>query len=217
MTLTKPFYSEYALSLNRARLKHIMALKIPLRGLKILEPGCGVGLLTGLFEYYGCKIISTEAKLTNIEENLLLHPWREIYQADVLDPEGHKRFSPIDLILCYGLLYHVSDPFLALNNLALTNANIILIEAHITDAPGEQLLPHPESSADDQSAANLGCRPTVDYLKAILRESGWEYVYRPLQPDHPDFQWTKGIGLTSVINTRVMLIAGKNDLSRYDL
>ncbi|MBD9416104.1 methyltransferase domain-containing protein [Pseudomonas sp. PDM16] len=62
----------------------------------------------------------------------------EHHHANVLDI-SHQQYGKFDVVLALGLLYHVSDPYLALANCAGLSQDRLLIESYCIDAllPGQ--------------------------------------------------------------------------------
>lgn len=190
MSELRPFDREDAHALNKARMEHLLSLGLPLAGARVLEVGAGVGHLTTWLENAGAAVISTEVRAGNCEENLYRHPHRagSVYCADVMDLKFHRSLGPFDLILCYGLLYHLPDPAAALQVLGQLGAPIIAIESIVLPGKGLLRQPHEDVLDTDQSIDGRACRFTSAYLIDIIVEAGWPCVTLPAPPDHFEFQ-----------------------------
>jgi tRNA (mo5U34)-methyltransferase len=66
----------------------------------------------------------------------------EHYQVNVLKIRP-EQFGKFDIVLALGLLYHVSDPYLALANCAALSRKTLLIESYCIDKPINRFLKPP--------------------------------------------------------------------------
>ncbi|NJL32109.1 MAG: hypothetical protein HC898_11065 [Phycisphaerales bacterium] len=92
-------------------------------------------------------------------------------------------------MLCFGLLYHLENPFAAVRNLASLTARALLIETMI--APGDDALAVllDEFRGQDQGLRQLALIPTQTCLVKMLHRAGFAHVYQASQlPDHPDYR-----------------------------
>jgi len=182
------FLRPEALAFNEARLRHLASLQLPLERKSVLEIGAGIGLLTRFFEERECDILSIEARPENVAEIRRQYPHRKVKVLDIEKVEDLSFLGEFDIVFCYGVLYHLSDPDRALQKLSLVCKEILLLETCVT--PGNHLSPHitrENRHAKDQSFTGWGCRPTRPWIMDRLRAYfGFAYVTRT-QPKHPDF------------------------------
>jgi hypothetical protein len=108
--------------------------------------------------------------------------------ADILS-ELTEQF---DVVHCYGLLYHTSDPANVIRLLAAHSSSLILLETCVA-ATRKGINPVEENGAVmTQAIDGHGCRPSREWTFAELRRV-MPYVYMPLtQPAHDQFplDWT---------------------------
>jgi len=181
--------------INAARITHLFSLGLPLAGKRVLEVGAGVGRLSLLLEAGGCVVTATEGRAENVTENIRRNPWRQgqAFCVDVMEPGGHRRFLPVDVILCYGLLYHLADPAAALRELGALAVPLIAVESQIIAGSGPALREHKDNWDCDQSLDRRASHFTLDWLVEAIRAAGWPVVTVPRrQPDHPDFRGQSG-------------------------
>lgn len=189
MTNFNAFDRKKARHINKARLEHLASLGLPLRGKRVLEPGSGIGLLTGFFEDMGCAVYSTEGRKENVNENLRRHPWRKgkVGLVDLMVSGSHDHLGTFDVVFCYGTLYHVPDPKLVLRDLAHVCNSIFLLESCVHPNDNGKMNPRRESKGINQGIHKMGCRPARDWLMNELEELfGYSYL-TVTQPDHPAF------------------------------
>lgn len=129
----------------------------------------------------------TEAR----EENLSLlrrrYPTHRILALDLESPNQIED-GPFDVIHCYGLLYHLSNPKQALSFLSQQTKGMLFLESCVSWGESAEENPTPESRHNPtQSFSGTGCRPTRAWIFAQLRAL-FEHVYLPVtQPRHEEF------------------------------
>lgn len=210
------FDRPHALEINRARLEHLASLGLDLAKLSILEVGSGIGLLTGFFEQLECSVLSTDARPENVQEHRKRHPNRRVEIADLSIPGSHDIFGRFDVVFCYGTLYHLSNPGLAICDLAKVCKGIILLETCVHATDNGQINPVPEPTRElDQSFEGMGCRPARDWVFSELKKY-FQYVYvTASQPNHPNYplHWPAD----SAKNCRSVFIASSKPLYKPSL
>src|SRR2546422_192654 len=111
------FDTPAALALNRARPEHLAALGLSPDCRSGLDVGCGVGHLARFFLARGCRVVCVDGREENIRSLQGRYPGLEAHVGDIQSfPLGS--LGRFDVILSYGLLYHLEDPVAALRNLA---------------------------------------------------------------------------------------------------
>jgi SAM-dependent methyltransferase len=182
------FDTDAAAALNDARLHHLASLELPLEGRSVLEIGAGVGWLTRFFIERKCRIVATEARLANVEELARRLPEVTVRLADVEQTlTGLGRF---EVVFCYGVLYHLENPLLALRNMAEVCDELLLLETHVCDSRGPILMLEDEPKSANQALRGLAHRPSPSYVTMALNRIGFEHVYESRRrPSHPDFNF----------------------------
>jgi SAM-dependent methyltransferase len=180
-----PFDLPDSVQINKARLDHLNSLGLELNGRSVLEPGCGIGMLTKFWEERNCQIISTDLQRNNIGENKRRHPWRD----PILRPVefGFRELGKFDIVFCYGLLYHVWHPEKCLEDMAAACLDLLLLETrvHWMDDGGVHM--HSQPKAPDQGMATQAYYPSRNWImKALSQLFPHVYITRD-QPDHPEF------------------------------
>ncbi|SEC59903.1 methyltransferase, FkbM family [Rhizobiales bacterium GAS191] len=210
------FLAQDALNINRARLNHLATLGLELQNKRVLEVGAGIGLLTGFFEERGCDVLSTEGNSANVAEMRRRYPQRRIGLLDLDYPGDLTGLGSFDVIFCYGTLYHLQYPDLALAQLANVCSGMILLETIVRTGnyPEVQLMTEPPVA--NQALFGVGCRPTRSWVMAALRKH-FGHAYTTLdQPDFPDF-----VGDWDVVNKegnlRAVFVGSKRPLAASGL
>jgi FkbM family methyltransferase len=96
-----------------------------------------------------------------------------------------------DLVLCFGLLYHLENPVLAIRNLRGLTEKCLLLESMCLPEEKPSMLLREEPSQRDQSLTDVAFYPSEGSLVKMLYRAGFKMVYRLIaQPDHDDFRET---------------------------
>lgn len=178
--------------INAARLAHVAALGLPIDGRTVLDVGGGPGHLAQFFVERGCTVVSTDGRVENTRRARDLYPELDARQLDVEDASAVAALGTFDVVFCYGLLYHLENPLLALRNLAAATRDLLLIETMVCDSTKPVVLLDDETLSWNQGLRGLGCRPSPAWIAMALDRIGLHHVYAPTGvPDFPDyvFEW----------------------------
>jgi FkbM family methyltransferase len=184
-----PFDAPEAIRLNESRKAFLHSI---LRGLggygaTALDVGAGFGYFARYLRDSGLKVTAIDVRPENVAEARIRYPDIDFRQCDVEDPSLCKLGS-FDLVLCFGLLYHLENPFRAIRNLYSLTEKFLIIESQT--APSQSLAAYfyEEPKAQDQSLNFTVLMPTEACLVKMLYKAGFCAVYRPYGlPDHPEF------------------------------
>jgi len=186
------FHSNLYLRHNARRLEHLASLGIPVSGLSVLEVGAGIGDHSHFYIDRGCRITITEARTENLCHLRRLYPKFSVQVLDMESP-SHIEGSPFDLVHCYGLLYHLSNPRQALDFMSRNAKSMLFLETCVSFGDKEEVNNVGETQIDPtQAYSGTGCRPTRAWVFKELHRL-FECVYLPrTQPCHEEFpiDWT---------------------------
>ncbi len=214
------FRQQDYININNARLEHLESLNLPLDGKSVLDVGCGVGDLTQFFLNKNCEVVCVDGREENISVLHSEHPKLIAHIANV-ETDLLSKFGNFDIVFCYGLLYHLENPFIALHNMALVCKELLLLETIVCDHKLPILRITDESAAFSQALQGVGCRPSPSYVVLALNRSGFPYVYAPKKlPHHRDFQfeWKNDLGSKrNGNNLRCIFIASRIKLDNANL
>jgi SAM-dependent methyltransferase len=184
------FLAPNAHAINHARQSHLASLGLDLQGKKVLEVGAGIGLHTAFFLERGCTVTVTDGRAENVAEIARRHPPGQTdVRTAIVDLEIDRpiELGRFDIVYCYGLLYHLSNPERALARLADVCDGQLLLETAVSPGTHDELLLVRDPDAFNQAISGIGCRPTrlwiLNRLKSLF---GYGYIPRT-QPDHVDF------------------------------
>lgn len=181
------FFNEKYQKHNISRLCHLDTLKLDLKNKKVLELGAGVGEHTLFYLHKGCDVLPVDGRpelVSFIKKRLGIH-------AEVLNLENEleklEKLGRFDLIHCYGLLYHLSNPEELICSCSKI-ADCILISTCVSRGQDFSInLVDEDSKVASQAITGKGCRPTRRWVFETLRKY-FEYVYCPkTQPHDPQF------------------------------
>lgn len=181
------FHSNAYLRHNARRLEHLASLNIPVRGMSVLEVGAGIGDHSHYYLDRECQITITETRQDNLDYLILRYPGVNILRLDLDSPQPLEN-SPFDIVHCYGLLYHLKNPDLALDFLSQSCQKILFLETCVSFGDNEQINPVKEIQTNPtQAFSGVGCRPTRRWIFSRL-QNHFDYVYIPrTQPNHEEF------------------------------
>jgi len=199
--------------INKARLEHLASLNLELANSTILDVGSGIGLLTEFFEKLGCEILSTDARPENVAEHRRRYPHRRVELEDLSIQGSHDRFGEFDIVFCYGTLYHLADPSLAIIDLAGCCKRFFLLETCVNPVDNGGINPvREQADKRDQSFYGRGCRPGRDWIFSELHKH-FPFVYLTAsQPDHPEFPLNWPAPVNSLLS-RAVFVASRHPLS----
>ena len=155
-----------------------------------LDAGCGLGFFSKILQDAGLDVRAFDGRIENIEEARTRFPRISFAQGDVENP-GIRKLGEFDLVLCFGLLYHLENPLLAIRNLRALSRKGLLLESMCLPDEKPWMLLRDEGDLADQSLSDLAFYATEGCLVKMLYRAGFARVYRVrVLPAHDDFQDT---------------------------
>ena len=206
------FLGYHYLRHNQRRQEHLATLGLPIHGKRVLEVGAGIGDHTSFFLDRGCSVIVTEPRSENLAVLRARYPELPVIQLD-LDIASPARERDVDIVYCYGVLYHLSHPAEAIAYMASRTSGMLLLESCV--AYGDEDALNPVGEAEDnptQAVAGRGCRPTRRWVRDRLARH-FPHVYATVtQPNHPEFpvDWTTA--QTDGGLTRAIFVASRDPI-----
>lgn len=184
-----PFQDEAYRIINQARFDHLAGLSLPFEGKSVLEVGAGAGDQTHfiLRTLRAGSVMATDGREENVKKI------RERFKNDhrvtsgVVDVENTNQQFRLDWVHCYGLLYHLGDPWRALAWMA-KQCDSMILETCVSGEHDMMLNLDTEATNDPRSSLNgMSCRPSREWIWGVLSEL-FPFVYVPYtQPNHPEF------------------------------
>ena len=191
MSATYVFDAKLYEGLNKARAEVVSRLlkeQIPKLGLSTAaDIGSGPGFFSSLLRGLGMGVVAVDGRKENVEEAKRRYPEITFRVGNVEDEElcdlGH-----FDLVLCFGLLYHLENPLLAIHNLRAITGSLLLVDSVIFPGDEPVMALIDEEPLQDQGLRHLAFYPTESCLIKMLFRAGYLNVFKfRQQPIHPDY------------------------------
>ena len=172
-----------------------------------LDAGCGLGYFSKHLSGSGMKVTAFDIREENVFEARRRCGDVTFFTMDVEDPRV-QGLGQFDLVLCFGLLYHLENPFRAIRNLYTLTRKALVIESMVASCPLPGAILVSEDPGEDQSSRYIAFVCSEGCIIKMLYAAGFPKVYRArILPDHNDFRETY-----SHKRRRTVLIASKIDL-----
>lgn len=207
-----PFHSPPYLRHTARRLEHLVSLGIPVRNTTVLEVGAGAGDFSHYYLDRGCSVTISDARKSNLRFLRRRYPGNEILFLNLENPIPPAN-SPFDIVHCYGVLYHLGAPAVALEFLSGQCRSLLFLETRVSFGAEETTNVLPENPRiPSLSYSGTGCRPTRSWVFGELKKH-FEYVYVPrTQPCHEDFPLEWENRRPDSGPTRAVFVASRNAL-----
>jgi FkbM family methyltransferase len=189
-----PFDTRHYLDLIRARgatiRRVVRALKPALELRSAVDAGCGVGFFTQTLTELGLATRGFDGRFENVVEARKRFPKIAFERGDIESAEI-SALGTFDLVLCFGLLYHLESPMRAIRHLRALTGKGLLIESMCAPGDDAGMILREEPLQDDQSLTDMAFYPSEMCLVKMLYRAGFAHVYRvPRLPEHDDFRET---------------------------
>ena len=156
-----------------------------LRGKRVLDLGCNAGYWSyAAIEAGADFVLGVDGRQMHVEQSRLVFeakgvdPSRyEFRRANVfdMDPSGD---APFDVVLCFGLLYHVSRPVELFEMMSAVNTDLLAVDTEVTPVPGSWMRVRLEGLDEPRNAVDhemIFC-PTRRVVLQLARTSGYDAI-----------------------------------------
>jgi FkbM family methyltransferase len=168
----------------------VTRLKPALELCNAVDAGCGIGFFSQTLSECGLNVCGFDGRAENVTEARRRFPHIPFEQGDIED-RTILQLGPFDLVLCFGLLYHLENPVLAIRNLRGLTEKCLLLESMCLPEEKPSMLLRGEPRQEDQSLSDVAFCASESSLVKILYRAGFKMVYRVIAlPDHDDFRET---------------------------
>jgi len=177
-----------------------------------VDVGCGAGYFSGLLKSLGLEVTGVDGRPQNVEVSKHRQPGVRFERYDAEDP-ALRVLGRFDLVLCFGLLYHLENPLLAMRHLHALTGKLLLVEVVVF--PGEEptMALVDEGAGDDQGLNYVAFYPTEACLQKMLYRAGFLHVYKlAVMPNHPGYRKSRRLP-----QVRTMLAASQEAISSHSL
>lgn len=164
------------------------ALKESLGMKTALDLGCGVGYYAQILHKCGFDVLAVDGRAKNVEEANRRYPHLKFQVADAQDPTLAS-LGRFDMVFCFGLLYHLENPFRVVRSIAELASKFALIEGMVYPSPEPAMVLMDENNSEDQGLNFMAFYPSESCLVKMLRRMGFSECYTPTRmPDHPEYR-----------------------------
>lgn len=203
-------------SITIARLEHLASLHLPFQNKAVIDLGCGIGRLSEFLVKQGANLLSVDGREENIQQLRMFYP---AMKAEVLDLETDEwlKFGPFDIVFCYGILYHLANPYQFIRDAASVCKEMLLIETCVTNSLEPIVtIVQERSEVYSQSIHAAGCSPSPTYVTFCLKKANFPFIYTPRdKPNHPEYHYHPDNSYSRFQNNhliREIFIASKHQL-----
>ncbi len=188
-TATTLFDQDYYIEINEARWQAALAILQALPDIRTcLDAGAGPGWFAAKLSALGYNVVGVEGRpeLAGAARDRVANvPFAVV---DLEAKNAAAALPPMDLVFCFGLLYHLENPFAAIRHLRVLTRRYMLIETQILPGDGLDLRLIAEGLNATQGLHHHALIPTRQALVKMLTVAGFRRVLRFLgRVDHPDF------------------------------
>lgn len=172
-----------------------------------LDLGCGLGHYAEILHQHGLDVLAVDGRVENVKEARRRFPHLNFQVADAQNP-ALAQLGKFDLVFCFGLLYHLENPFRVVRSIAELSSKLTLIEGIVYPSPEPAMVLMDENTGLDQGLNYMAFYPSEPCLIKMLRRSGLGHCYNPaLMPAHPEYH--KG---SNGFRRRTVLAAAKEPI-----
>jgi 2-polyprenyl-3-methyl-5-hydroxy-6-metoxy-1,4-benzoquinol methylase len=189
-----------------------------LRGKRVLDLGCNAGFWSLCAVRAGCDyVLGIDGRQMHVDQSNFVFEVEEIekdrydFMASNIFEVDFRELGGFDLVLCLGLLYHVSKPVELFEKISEINDDVLLVDTALSTLSGPSFQLHRESLEEPRAAVDyeLVMRPSWEAVRDLAQQFG--YGVAALEPGFDDYtgaeDYRKGI-------RRAFLCAKKTDVSR---
>lgn len=160
----------------------------------LLDIGCYDGFFSFLAEERGAQVIASDIELKSGFWYFYKALNSKIGTLQLDIASSHEFIEPFDVVLCYGVLYHIKSPLLAMYNLGKWTKELCLIETAITEDNEKPTLEYRPGYDDDPFNYFY---PNRKWIELSARECGFkdvQEIYRegPTGHTRATYRLTKG-------------------------
>jgi hypothetical protein len=146
------------------------------RGMSMLEVGAGLGHIGDAFAQLGFNVTSTDGRPEHVAS--MKARGREAFVLDLDGPNVEQEVANYDVIISFGVLYHLAHPERFLQSCG-KGAHALFLETAVCDAAAPVINYVTEARGwrgTDQALEGTGCRPSPAWVEGQCREAGFTTI-----------------------------------------
>jgi tRNA (mo5U34)-methyltransferase len=160
-----------------------------LEGMRVLDLGCNQGFWSLCAIEAGCDyVLGIDGRQRHIEQATFVFEVKEIkkdrydFIASNLFTVEFSRFGNFDVVLCPGLMYHISKHMELIEKISEVNSDVLLIDTTLATISGSCLRIRQEPTENPGAAVDyeLVMTPTQEAVRDLVQQFG--YSVRLLKP-----------------------------------
>jgi SAM-dependent methyltransferase len=190
-----------------------------LAGKRVLDLGCNAGFWSLLAIEAGADfVLGIDGRQMHIDQAKLVFEVKEVegsrYRFDVSDVFRVDLTSEFDVVLCLGLLYHVSKPVELMERMSAWNSDLLVIDTTVDPVPGPYFRMRYQNVDDPRMAVDrpIALQPSKKAVSRLAREFG----YRSVEMLRPRFTSWNGCGSYRKGTRRAFVCAKNTALTDLD-
>lgn len=165
-----------------------------LTGKRVLDLGCNAGYWSLAAMEAGAEfVLGIDGRQMHVDQSML------VFEAKGIDPArydflraniygvDYSAYPPFDIVLCFGLLYHVNRPVELFEAMSAINTDLLIVDTEVTPVPGSWIRVRRERLDEPRNAVDhemVFC-PTRRVVLGLAKSSGYRAVV--LKPEIDDF------------------------------
>jgi len=143
-----------------------------------LDIGCGPGWFSEKLVQMGLEVLGVDGRQQLVEVAAKRVPRARFKVLDITSTEAAFLIAPADIVFCFGLLYHLENPFAAIRNLHRLTNKFLFVETQIAPGSENNLVLVSEGNNETQGLHYHAFVPSRNALLKMLYVSGFHFVYR---------------------------------------
>jgi SAM-dependent methyltransferase len=192
-----------------------------LAGKRVLDLGCNAGFWSLSAIEAGAEfVLGVDGRQMHIDQANLVFEVKGVeasrYRFELADVFGLDLTDedPFDIVLCLGLLYHVSKPFELMERISAWSTDLLVIDTTLDPRPGPYFRIRRQNLDDPRAAVDLpvALHPSKQAVARLAREFGFRDV-KMLRPRFTDWE---GSGAYRRGTRRAFVCAKHTSLNHLD-
>jgi SAM-dependent methyltransferase len=173
------FDQPYYLEINEARWTSAEKIISSLPTIETcLDAGCGPGWFAERLAKRGLVVFGIDGRVDLTEEARRRVPKAIFSTIDITSLQASAFLPQADLVFCFGLLYHLENPFAAIRALYQATSHFLLIETLIAPEEGACFQLVSEGQNETQGLTYHALIPSRKALIKMLYVAGFSHVMR---------------------------------------
>lgn len=166
-----------------------------LAGKRVLDLGCNAGFWSLCAAEAGCDyVLGLDGRQMHVDQANFVFEVNEIederydFVAANLFDVDLRAFGTFDVVLCLGLMYHISKPVDLMEKIAQVNSDVLLIDTTLSMVPGSYLEIKHDRLEKVRHAVDyeLVMHPTWEAVHDLVRQFGYSSV--ALEPRFANYE-----------------------------